>query len=106
MIQFNSLIHGGTSKWVRDNLAFIAGVGFTFLIWQPQWQFSDRFTISVASLIGIFTYFCAYALYLHNRLQKLQLSNKNLANGDGRGGANAGRSFQHSPLYWPHHPVL
>lgn len=80
MIQFNSLIHGGTSKWIKDNLAFAAGVAFTFLIWQPQWRLSGHFTINVASLIGIFTYFCAYALYLHNRLQKLQLSNKKLAN--------------------------
>lgn len=68
MIQFNSLINGGVKKWAIDNVAFFVGVGFTFLIREPQLVFSDKLEISAVSLIGIFTYFCAYALYAHNRI--------------------------------------
>lgn len=80
MIQFNSLINGGVKKWAIDNVAFFVGVGFTFLIREPQLVFSDKLEISAVSLIGIFTYFCAYALYAHNRIHKLELGNKKLVN--------------------------
>lgn len=80
MIQFNALINGGTRKWAIDNLAFALGVGISFLIRQPQLVFEDTFEINSVSLIGIFTYFCAYALYAHARIRKLDLLNKQLAN--------------------------
>jgi len=80
MIQFNSLINGGFRKWMIDNLAFVGGVGFTFLIRDPNWVLSDKLEISVVSLIGIFTYFCAYAVFVHKRIRKLDLHTKKLIN--------------------------
>ena len=80
MIQFNSLINGGLKKWAIDNLAFGAGILVTFLFKEPQLVFSEKFEISSVSLIGIFTYFCAYALYAHSRMHKLDLFNKKLIN--------------------------
>ncbi len=80
MIQFNSLINGGFKKWVQDNTAFIFGVALTFLLWEPEWTFSTNTSIGIASLIGILTYFCAYASYLHSHIHKLELSAKKLAN--------------------------
>ncbi len=80
MIQFNSLINGGVRKWVTDNIAFVCGVALTFLFWQPQWTFATNLTIGIASIIGIFTYFCAYAMYLHARIRRLELTTQKLAN--------------------------
>ncbi len=80
MIQFNSLINGGVKKWVVDNLAFVGGVSFTFLIRDPKWVLSDKLEISAVSLIGIFTYFCAYAIFVHKRVRKLELHNKKMVN--------------------------
>jgi len=78
MIQFNGLINGGPRKWLIDNLAFIGGIGLTFLIKDPKWVLSDKLEISVVSLIGIFTYFCAYAIFVHARIHKLDMLNKKL----------------------------
>lgn len=80
MIQFNSLINGGMQKWVKDNLAFIFGVALTFLFWDPQWSFEANLNLGVASLIGIFTYFCAYAFFLHAKIARLENHNKRLLN--------------------------
>ncbi|VUD68956.1 Adenylate cyclase 1 [Thalassocella blandensis] len=80
MIQFNSLINGGIPKWVKDNTAFIFGVALTFLFWEPQWTFESSLNLGVASLIGIFTYFCAYAFFLNIRIQRLEMDNKKLTN--------------------------
>ena len=80
MIQFNSLINGGVRKWAIDNLAFAMGILLTFLFREPQLVFSDKLEISSVSLIGIFTYFCAYALYTHSRMRKLDMLNKKLVN--------------------------
>ncbi len=80
MIQFNSLINGGVRKWAIDNLAFAGGILVTFLFREPQLVFSEKMEISSVSLIGIFTYFCAYALYTHSRLRKLDMLNKKLIN--------------------------
>ncbi len=80
MIQFNALILGGIRKWMVDNAAFVCGVGLTFLFFQPQWKFSTDVTIGVASAISIFTYFCAYAFYLHSHIRRLELGAKQLAN--------------------------
>jgi len=80
MIQFNALINGGTKKWMIDNLAFVGGVGVTFLLRDPQWVLSDRLEVSIVSLIGIFTYFCAYAIFVHTRIRKLDMLSKKLVN--------------------------
>lgn len=80
MVQFNALLQGGTKKWAGDNLALVGGVVFSFLIHQPDWVFSDNLEISAASLIGITTYFCAYALYTHGRMRKLTMRNEQLHN--------------------------
>ncbi len=74
MIQFNSLIIGGIKKWALDNFSFVCGVGLTFLFWQPQWRFSADLSIGIAAIISIFTYFCAYALYLHNSIRRLEMN--------------------------------
>ncbi len=80
MIQFNALILGGPRKWVSDNIAFIVGVGLSFLIWKPTWQFSIDFNSSIASIISLFTYFCAYGLYLHSHMHKLEIAAQQLIN--------------------------
>lgn len=71
MVQFNSLINGGLKKWGIDNVALIAGMAIAFIFRKPNFVFEDKFEISAVSLIGIFTYFCAYALYAHTRMNKL-----------------------------------
>ena len=78
MIQFNALLSGGVRRWAEDNAAFVAGVALSFTVHQPQWVFSSSIEISAASLIGIITYFLAYALYVHQRMHKLALNQKRL----------------------------
>lgn len=78
MIQFNGLINGGPRKWLIDNLAFIGGIGLTFLVQDPKWVLADKMEISAVSLIAIFTYFCAYAIFVHTRIHKLDILNKKL----------------------------
>lgn len=80
MVQFNSLINGGIRKWAIDNTAMIAGVVLSFFVREPQWVFSDKLEISSISLVGIFTYFCAYALYAHKKIRKMELHIKRLSN--------------------------
>lgn len=80
MIQFNALLQGGLKKWAGDNLALICGVIVSLLIHRPNWVFSGRLEISAASLIGITTYFCAYALYTYGRVRKLKMLNEQLQN--------------------------
>ncbi len=80
MVQFNGLLQGGIRKWAGDNLAMIIGAALSLLVHQPTWVFSDRLEISAASLIGITTYFCAYALYTHNRFKKMKALNEQLRN--------------------------
>lgn len=80
MVQFNSLINGGIRKWAIDNTAMIGGIVLSFFVREPQWVFSDRLEISSISLIGIFTYFCAYALYAHKKMHKMELHIKKLSN--------------------------
>jgi adenylate cyclase len=80
MVQFNSLINGGIRKWAIDNTAMIAGIVLSVFIRQPQWVFSDKLEISSISLIGIFTYFCAYALYAHKKIRKMEAHIKKLSN--------------------------
>jgi adenylate cyclase len=78
MIQFNALLSGGVRRWAEDNAAFAGGVVLSLTVHQPQWMFSSNIEISAASLIGIITYFLAYALYMHQRIHKLTLSQKQL----------------------------
>lgn len=80
MVQFNSLINGGIRKWAIDNTAMIAGIILSFFVREPQWVFSDKLEISSISLIGIFTYFCAYALYAHKKIRKMEMHIKKLSN--------------------------
>ena len=69
MVQFNSLINGGLRKWAIDDAAMIGGMVVGFFLKAPQWVYSDRLEINSLSLIGIFTYFCAYGLYAHKRMK-------------------------------------
>ncbi len=80
MVQFNSLINGGIRKWAVDNAALLIGMILAFFVREPQWVFSDRLEISSISLIGIFTYFCAYALYAHKKIRKMEQHIKKLSN--------------------------
>ena len=80
MIQFNSLINGGVKKWALDNLALGLGVLVVLAVRQPQWVLAESLDISAISLIGIVTYFCAYAIFAHNRISKLDQLNKKMAN--------------------------
>lgn len=80
MVQFNALLHGGIRKWGGDNIALVIGAVASFLIHRPNLVFSGTLEISAASLIGISTYFCAYALYTHNRVHRLSMKNEQLKN--------------------------
>lgn len=80
MIQFNALISGGMRKLMEDNSAFAVGVLISFVFHTPQLVLSANIEISVASLIGIATYFLVYAVYMHQRFHKLSLSQKQLEN--------------------------
>lgn len=80
IVQFNSLINGGIRKWAIDNTALIVGVALSFFVREPQWVFSDKLEISSISLVGIFAYFCAYALYAHKKMRKLEHHIKKLSN--------------------------
>lgn len=78
MIQFNALLNGGLRKWGEDNAAFLLGILLSMLVYQPQWVLSGRLEISAASLIGVITYFCAYALFTHARMNKLNMESQRL----------------------------
>ncbi|UZJ45895.1 adenylate/guanylate cyclase domain-containing protein [Marinimicrobium sp. C6131] len=80
MIQFNALLTGGLRRWVEDNVAFAVGILLSFLVHKPQWVFSSSIEISAASLIGIITYFLAYALYMHQRMRRLIMNQMKLEN--------------------------
>ncbi|OZY84583.1 hypothetical protein CBP51_15460 [Cellvibrio mixtus] len=80
MIQFNALISGGMRKLLEDNSAFAVGVLLSLFIHSPQLMLSSSIQISAASLIGVATYFLVYAVYMHQRLHKLILSQKKLEN--------------------------
>lgn len=80
MVQFNALLQGGMKKWAGDNLALLTGVAAALVVHRPSWMFSDSLKISAASLIGILTYFCAYALYTHGRMRKLNMKVEQLKN--------------------------
>ncbi|WP_041522637.1 adenylate/guanylate cyclase domain-containing protein [Gilvimarinus agarilyticus] len=80
MIQFNALLTGGLRRWLEDNAAMATGVVISMLIHRPQWIFHSNIQISAVSLIGIITYFLAYALYMHQKFHKLKLSNTKLLN--------------------------
>lgn len=80
MIQFNALMQGGVKKWAGDNAAMVGGAVTSFLFHSPQLVFSGRLEISAASLIGVITYFCAYALYAHTRIRRLSMRAEQLKN--------------------------
>lgn len=79
MVQFNSLINGGLHKWSIDTAALVAGIIVSLVIRVPEWQYSSRLEINAVSLIGIFIYFCAYALYAYNRMRRLSEQVKKLS---------------------------
>ena len=78
MIQFNALVSGGMRKLMEDNSAFALGVLLSLLFNKPPPVLSNNIEISLASLIGITTYFLIYAVYMHTRFQKLLLSQQKL----------------------------
>lgn len=80
MVQFNALLQGGVKKWAGDNLALLVGVAAALVVHRPSWVFSDNLQISAASLIGIMTYFCAYALYTHGRIRRMTTAIEQLRN--------------------------
>jgi len=78
MIQFNALIDGGAKRWARDNTALAVGAIIGIVVHQPNWVLSAQFEISLASLIGITTYFCASAVYTYNQMSELRQQNTQL----------------------------
>ncbi|MBU3070821.1 adenylate/guanylate cyclase domain-containing protein [Aestuariicella sp. G3-2] len=72
MVQFNALLNGGGKKWAHDNLAMTAGIALGLLVYKPQWILSTQLNISLASLIGILTYFCASAFYTYSQIANLR----------------------------------
>ncbi len=80
MIQFNSLVHGGIKKWSVDNITYVASVAVTQLTQGSEWVVSGNLDNNIIALIGVFTYFCAYAIFLNSQVSKLIVLNKKLAN--------------------------
>lgn len=80
MVQFNALLSGGLRRWLEDNAALAVGVLISLLVHQPQLIFNSNIEISAVSLIGIITYFLAYALFMHQRFHKLKMDNAKLVN--------------------------
>ncbi|HEY7884138.1 MAG TPA: adenylate/guanylate cyclase domain-containing protein [Cellvibrionaceae bacterium] len=80
IIQFNALINGGLRRWVEDSAALAVGILISFVVYQPQLVFQSNIEFSAASLIGIFTYFLAYALFMHQRFRKVKMANAQLIN--------------------------
>ncbi|WP_226668967.1 adenylate/guanylate cyclase domain-containing protein [Microbulbifer aggregans] len=78
MIQFNALTQGGGRRWFEHNTAMLLGVGVGYVIHRPALVVNADLNISAASLIGVFTYFCAYAFYTHKQIARLKTSNDQL----------------------------
>jgi len=76
LVQFNALVNGGGVKWRNDNLAFVAGMALMSLVHEPVLEFSNDLAISKAALIGITSYFCIYALYMHDVVRKTKFNNE------------------------------
>ncbi len=72
MVQFNALLNGGGQRWAKDAIAFASGALLSLLVHQPKWIFSSQLSVSVASLIGISTYFFATALYTFSQINSLK----------------------------------
>ncbi|WP_193165303.1 adenylate/guanylate cyclase domain-containing protein [Microbulbifer hainanensis] len=78
MVQFNALTEGGGRRWFEHNTGLLMGVGAGYLIHEPALVVNSDLTISAASLIGVFTYFCAYAFYTHKQISSLKRANQEL----------------------------
>ena len=52
----------------------------SFFIHNPQLILSSSIEMSAASLIGVIAYFLVYAVYMHQRIQKMQLHQQQLEN--------------------------
>nr|WP_069948834.1 adenylate/guanylate cyclase domain-containing protein [Microbulbifer aggregans] len=79
MVQFNALTAGGGRRWFEHNTGLLLGVGTGYLIHKPAMVVNADLTISAASLIGVFTYFCAYAFYTHKQIAALKQENQSLS---------------------------
>ncbi|SHG13741.1 Adenylate cyclase, class 3 [Microbulbifer donghaiensis] len=80
MVQFNALTEGGGRRWFEHNTGLLLGVGSGYLIHEPALVVNADLHISAASLIGVFTYFCAHAFYTHKQLSQLKDANRVLMN--------------------------
>ncbi|SDZ75987.1 adenylate/guanylate cyclase domain-containing protein [Microbulbifer marinus] len=78
MVQFNALTEGGGRSWFEHNTGLLLGTGGGYLIHEPALVVNADLNISAASLIGVFTYFCAHAFYTHKQLSQLKDSNRAL----------------------------
>ncbi|MEX2962030.1 adenylate/guanylate cyclase domain-containing protein [Microbulbifer sp. TYP-18] len=79
MVQFNALTMGGGRSWFEHNTGLLLGVGAGYLIHRPALVVNADLTISAASLIGVFTYFCAYAFRNYKQMAELKRVNLELA---------------------------
>ncbi len=73
MIQFNALLHGGGRQWAEHSFSLVVGILLGLLIHQPAWAFTTQLNVSLASLIGISTYFCASAMFTFSQIRTLKL---------------------------------
>jgi len=78
MVQFNALTEGGGRRWFEHNTGLLLGVGAGYLIHEPTLIVNSDLTISASSLIGVFTYFCAYAFYTYKQISALKHANREL----------------------------
>ncbi|MFI2810375.1 MULTISPECIES: adenylate/guanylate cyclase domain-containing protein [Microbulbifer] len=78
MVQFNALTQGGGRRWFEHNTGLLLGVAVGYMLHRPALVINADLSISVASLIGVFTYFCAYAFYTHSQIDHLKRANRSL----------------------------
>ncbi|GMG86976.1 adenylate/guanylate cyclase domain-containing protein [Biformimicrobium ophioploci] len=78
MVQFNALNQGGGRRWFEHNTALILGIAAGYMAYRPDVVVTADLSISAASLIGVFTYFCAYAFYTHKQIKNLRIENSRL----------------------------
>ncbi|WP_317933401.1 adenylate/guanylate cyclase domain-containing protein [Halioxenophilus sp. WMMB6] len=71
IIQFNAAMHGGSRKWLEDNLAFIFGAGLGAFVYTPVWVLTSSVNVSATSLIGVCVYIVLSGLYMNMRNRSL-----------------------------------
>ncbi|HBD12919.1 MAG TPA: hypothetical protein DCZ13_12275 [Porticoccaceae bacterium] len=74
MIQYNALSQGGVGRWIRDNLAFLAGLVLISIFKLPAWHIEIDQPINSAVVVIFIVYFAAYGYFSHRRAAEARRS--------------------------------